>query len=69
MVIEAGANGGLNNTFVSFAALNALNPQPEVYLTFIESPAADAAFELYLMTIILLFNVPESNTPVEPNKP
>ena len=68
-VTVAGANGAANEVFVSLVAFATLNPQADVNATLIVSPAAAAAFELYIITIVCEFTSPESIVPVEPTVP
>ena len=69
MVTVAGANGASNAVFVSLVALATLNPHADVYATLMVSPAAAAAFEVYVITIVCAFTFPESSVPVEPTVP
>jgi hypothetical protein len=65
----AGASGALNIVFVNLTALNGLYPQSEVYLSRIESVEVAAWFDVYKITITLLFNVPESKIALAPSEP
>ena len=65
----AGASGALNIVFVNLTALNGLYPQSEAYLSRIESVEVAAWFDVYKITITLLFNVPESKIALVPSEP